>query len=70
MKKTNLLVVAVIAAATVIAAGLAVLPSSVQDAQADSDHCDPVDQAITAEFIDGDVFNEYECETENIGSVE
>jgi hypothetical protein len=36
MKKTNVLMAAVLAVATVLAAGLTVLPSSVQEAQADA----------------------------------
>jgi hypothetical protein len=71
MKKTNLLVAAAIAVATVLAAGLAVLPSSVQDAQAiGTQHCQLNEQGISAEFVDGDQTNEVDCDLENVGSID
>ena len=64
MKKTNLLVAAVIAAASVIVAGLTVLPSSIQEAQANP--CSDIGQSNSADFAE-EQENEIDCDFENIG---
>ncbi len=60
-KKTTVLMAAVLAVATVLAAGLAVLPSSVEDAQANP--------CSTEAENTGDVETEYNCDFEGIGSL-
>jgi hypothetical protein len=69
MKKTSLLMAAVIAATTVIAAGLTVLPSSVQHAQAQigTTHCQNNEQNAGAS---GNAINEIHCDLENVGSID
>ncbi|MGI0001849.1 MAG: hypothetical protein ACRD42_02095 [Nitrososphaeraceae archaeon] len=65
MKKTTVLMAAVLAVATVLAAGLTVLPSSVQEAQANP--CSEIDQNNGGE---DDLENEVDCDWENNGSYE
>jgi hypothetical protein len=68
-RNTTILMAAMFAAATVIAAGLTVLPSSVQDAQANP--CSNTAQSIEASEA-GDLENEIDCEIEfeNNGEVD
>ena len=67
MKKTNLLVAAVIAVASVIVAGLTVLPGSVQEAQANP--CSDIGQSNSAFFAE-EQDNEIDCDWEGIGELE
>lgn len=60
--KKTVLLAAMLAVATVLAAGLAVLPSSVEDAQANP--CST--EAEGSEFV----FTESDCDFEGIGSLE
>ena len=62
-KKTTVLMAAVIAVATILAAGLVVFPGSVQEAQANP--CSTV-----VEGNAGGVEPEYNCDFEGIGSLE
>jgi hypothetical protein len=65
-RKITVLMAAMLGAAILLAAGLTVLPSSVQDAQANQ--CSNNAQSIQASEA-GDLENEIECEFENIGSL-
>jgi hypothetical protein len=58
MKKTTIFMAAILAAATILAAGIAVLPSPVQDAQAN-----PCAQDNDLNPSGGDQVNEVEDET-------
>jgi hypothetical protein len=60
--KKTVLLAAVLAVATVLAAGLAVLPSSVEDAQANP--------CSTETFLSAVVETESNCDFEGIGSLE
>jgi hypothetical protein len=62
MKKATILMVAVVAVATVFAAGLTVLPSSVREAQAN-----PCSTEVGGNA--GGVEPEYNCDFEGIGSL-
>jgi hypothetical protein len=62
IKKTTILLAAVLAAATLLAAGLVVFPGSVQEAQANP--------CSTEAENAGDVDTEYNCDFEGIGSLE
>ena len=61
IKKTTVLMAAVLAVATVLAVGLAVLPGSVQEAQANP--------CSTSEQGGGDVDADFNCDFEGIGSL-
>ena len=61
MNKT-IFIAAVLAVATLLAAGLVVFPGSVQEAQANP--C-----STEAESVSGDVDTEYNCDFEGIGSL-
>jgi hypothetical protein len=63
MKKTTVLMAAVIAVATVLAAGLVAFPGSIQEAQANP--C-----SAEVEGGAGEVENEFNCDFEGIGSLE
>ena len=65
-RKTTILMAAMLAAATVIAAGLTVLPGSVQEAQANP--CSDIGQSNSAGFAE-ELENEIDCDFENIGSL-
>jgi hypothetical protein len=65
-RKTTFLTMAALTVATILAAGLSVLPNSVQDAQANP--CSNIAQSIEASES-GDLENEIECEFENVGSI-
>jgi hypothetical protein len=64
MKKITVLMAAVLAVATVLAAGLTVLPSSVQEAQANP--CSTYD----TDTVPVDIDAEYNCDFAGIGSLE
>jgi hypothetical protein len=63
IKKTTVLMAAVLAVATVLAAGLVVFPGSVQEAQANP--C-----STEVEGGADEVETEYNCDFEGIGSLE
>ena len=62
IKKTTVLMAAVLAVATVLAAGLVAFPGSIQEAQANP--------CSTEAENTGDVETEYNCDFEGIGSLE
>jgi hypothetical protein len=68
IRKTTGLMAAVLAATTLLATGLTVLPSSVQDAQANP--CSDIGQSNAQAFSESeDPENEIDCDFENIGSL-
>jgi hypothetical protein len=69
IRKTTGLMAAVLAATTLLATGLTVLPSSVQNAQANP--CSDIGQNNNApgDFNEQELENEIDCDFENIGSL-
>jgi len=61
MKNKTILMAAVLAAATLLAAGLVMFPGSVQEAQANP--------CSTEAEVAGDVDTEFDCDFEGIGSI-
>ena len=68
-RKTTFLTMAALTVATLLAAGLTVLSSSVQDAQANP--CSDIGQNNNApgDFNEHELENEVDCDFENIGSL-
>jgi hypothetical protein len=67
-RKTTGLMAAVLAMTTLLAAGLTVLPGSVQEAQANP--CSDIGQSNSQAFSESeDLENEIDCDFEGIGSL-